>query len=84
MESSVTVEAIAWHPRGAWRPSPVGELPSVRVWALEGALHHAKCVKSGSENTKTPDHRDRDADSVRAQQNQKLSHDLAEGRARLD
>src|SRR5580698_7601873 len=50
------------------------------VGALEGALHHSECIKRGSKNTETRDHRDWDADFIRAQQDENLSNEIAHPR----
>src|SRR4029077_6471270 len=61
-----------------WRQ--IGQLPTVRVWALESALHHAQSIKGGRENTEARNHRDCDADLVSAQQHEKLSDEIAQSR----
>ena len=58
----------------------VGNLPGMGIWPLEGPLYHPQRIKGGGENTDAGNHRDRDTDSVRSQQYEKLSHEVTESR----
>src|SRR4029450_3448721 len=56
----------------------IGQLPATGVGALKGALHHSERIEGGRENAETRNGRDRHADLVRAEEDEKLADEVTE------